>query len=95
MWLYFFKDNSFHYSYAVLQLQDINLSVNVLKNWTPPPLIYLNEYTNTPTGPKEAPPLQKETFIITSQTQKHFFFCVPKQKKHFILRQEEFTVQFH
>lgn len=73
MQIYFFKDNSYHNSYVVLQLQDINSSVNVLKNWTPPPVIYLSEYTNTPTGSKEAPPLQKETFLITPQAQKHFF----------------------
>lgn len=78
MKFYFIKDNSFHNSYAVFQLQDINLSANVLKNWTPLPVIYPSEYTNAPTGPKEASPLQKETFAITPQAQKHFFFHVPK-----------------
>lgn len=69
---------TFHNSYAAFQLQDVNLSVNALKNWTPPPVIYLREYTNTPSCPKEASPLQKETFVITPQVQKHFFFHVPK-----------------
>lgn len=78
MQFHFFKDTSFHNSYAVFQLRDINLSVDILKTWTPPPVIYLREYTNTPTGPKEALPLQKETFVITPQAQKHFFFHVPK-----------------
>lgn len=78
MQFYFFKDNSFHNHYAVLHPQDINLSANVLKNWTPPPVIYLSEYTNMPTGLKEAPPLQNETLVITPQAQKHFFFHVPK-----------------
>lgn len=75
MQFHFFKDNSFYNSYAVFQLQEINLSANVLKNRILPPVIYLTAYANTPTGPKAAPPLQEKTFVITPPAETTFLPC--------------------